>query len=92
MESALLTTIEAEIRAEMQLAPSIPVDTIKQYIREGEATLNSQVNSLEVDFDDDLISRALLKNYVRYAYYGQLDDFFVRYKGDLNASLIRNII
>ena len=91
MEDATLTKIESEVRDEMQLSPSIPSDMVKTFIREGEYTLNETVEFLEIDFDTDLISRVLLKNYVRYAIFGDLTTFFKEYKGDLYATQIRYI-
>ena len=91
MEDATLTKIESEVRDEMQLSPSIPSDMVKTFIREGEYTLNETVEFLEIDFDTDLISRVLLKNYVRYAIFVYLNTFFKEYKGDLYATQIRYI-
>lgn len=89
MKETTLNALEQEIRAELQLSPSIPATTLKTYLKEGEHSLNQLVENLEIDFDQDLTSRALLKNYVRYAFYGELNTFFKEYKGDIYAAQIR---
>ena len=83
MNDAILTAIATEIKAEMQLAPSTSDEVLKQYTKEGEAFLNSRLSGLEIDFNADLVARALLKNYVRYAYYGMVSDFKEKYNGDI---------
>lgn len=89
MNESTLNTLEQEVRAEMQLSPSIPASTLKNYLKEGEHSLNQLVSDLEIDFNKDLTLRALLKNYVRYAFYGELSTFFKEYKGDIYAAQIR---
>jgi len=89
MENTILTAIVAEVRAEMQISPSIPDTVFTNYVKEGEQFLNHLAESLRIDFDGDLMARALLKNYVRYAYYGALADFKKAYQGDIYDTQIR---
>ena len=83
--------IVAEVKEELGLAPSVPLTVIQQYVKEGEAKLNNLVKDKPFDFDVDLATRALLKNYVRYAYFGALDEFTTRYRGDMYDAQIRNL-
>lgn len=83
MDDATLVAIATEIREEMQLAPSVPEPVLKRYAKEGEAFINSSVEGLQIDFNSDLVARILLKNYIRYAYYGMLSDFKEKYVGDI---------
>jgi hypothetical protein len=89
MESTLITAIATEVKEEMQLAPSVPITTLERHVREGEARLNNLIEGLEINFDTDLSARSTLKNYVRYAYYGAVDEFFKNYKGDIYDTQIR---
>lgn len=75
----------------MQISPSISTNVFAQYAKEGEATLNNLVESLNINFDTDFQARALLKDFIRYAYYGEKAEFKTRYKGDLYETQIRYI-
>lgn len=86
-----LTVIVTEIKGEMQLSPSVPNTNLAQFAKEGEAFLNSRVEFLVIDFDVDLNARSLLKNYIRYAYYGSLNEFKNLYQGDIYDMQIRYI-
>jgi len=91
MTETTRTQIVTEVREELGLATSVPSTLLEQYIKEGEARLNNLVKDKPFDFEVDLVSRALLKNYVRYAYWGALDEFNIRYRGDLYDAQIRNL-
>ena len=91
MTETTRNAIVAEVRDVLGLAQSVPSTIIEQYVKEGEAKLNNLVKDKPFDFDVDLVTRALLKNYVRYAYFGALDEFNTRYRGDLYDAQIRNL-
>lgn len=91
MTETTRTQIVTEVREELGLSPSVPSTLLEQYVKEGEARLNNLVKDKPFDFDVDLVTRALLKNYVRYAYFGALDEFKKLYLGDLYDAQIRNL-
>lgn len=91
MEEATRNQIVLEAREEIGVSPSVPSTLIEQYVKEGEAKLNNLVKDKPFNFDTDLVTRALLKNYVRYAYFGLLAEFNVLYRGDLYDAQIRNL-
>lgn len=91
MEDTTRNAIVEEVREELSLHSSVPNNLLIQYVKEGAAKLDNLVKGKPFDYDLDLESRTLLKNYVRYAYYGSLDEFNVRYRGDLYDAQIRNL-
>jgi len=91
MEEATRNQIVAEIREELSLHSTVPSTLLIQYVKEGAAKLDNLVKDKPFDYNTDLESRALLKNYVRYAYFGALDEFNVRYLGELYGAQFRNL-
>lgn len=63
-----------EIRVEQQIHPLFPNEAIQNYIYEGMHDIN-QVAGTQIDYDDDLSARSLLKNYVLYAHHKRLAEF-----------------
>ena len=55
--------------------------SIRNNIREGNYRLTKLVGT--IDYDEDLTARALLKNYVLYAYNSRTDEFFENYSDEI---------
>lgn len=89
METNSIAPLVAEFRAENNIATSIPDSVLIQYLKEGEAMLNGLVEHLEIDFSVDLTSRALLKDYMRYAHFGARAEFKSVYAGEIYATQIK---
>lgn len=71
-----------EIKEEQQVSTLREDDSIfLRYIREGMADINEN-NGVETNFEEDLISRRLLKLYVLFADNKKLAEFKVLYAGD----------
>lgn len=63
-----------EIRKEQQISPLLPDTIFEQYVDEGKADINYAAGA-DIDYDEDLQARALLKTYVMYANHKRLQEF-----------------
>ena len=63
-----------EIKQEQHLSPSKEDEEILGYIKDGKYDID-QVCGTEIDYEEDLQARSLLKNYVLYADYKRLVEF-----------------
>lgn len=66
-----------EVRGEFQIPPYFSDESLGNYINEGKSRFLSLVN--DANFDTDLVARALLKNYVHYAYFKKSNEFMKDY-------------
>jgi len=74
--------ILAEVKNDLQLSPSQNIDNLLiNHIREGIVDINEN-NGFVTNYDEDIISRRLLKLYVIYAYYKRLAEFKNLYSGE----------
>ena len=82
MDDTQLAAVLAEIKDDLGTPPGTGQDArLTALIRSAEYDIRSKVSSM-VEFVNDLNARTLLKTHVRYAYYGQLDEFRTRYGRD----------
>lgn len=56
-------------------------EEFKEYVKDGIQDINRYCGT-EIDYDDDLVARRLLKNYVLYADYNKLAEFKEVYAKD----------
>ena len=66
MNTTQIEKILKEIKSEQHLSPFKEDEEIISYIKEGEFDIN-HVTGKEINYDEDLQARSLLKNYVLYA-------------------------
>jgi len=82
MNTEQIAALLVEIKDELGTPPGTAQDArLTTLIKSAEYDIQSKVSAF-VDFISDLNARTLLKNHVRYAYYGQLDEFRTRYARD----------
>lgn len=81
MNDIQLFSVLSEVKEEQQLSPFVDTKYLENYIKEGEARINSIVG-VAVDYEKDLQARALLKTYVLYANHKSLAEFMELYQGD----------
>lgn len=81
METLPITDIIDEVRVEFQIPPFFTDEALTNYIKEGNAELSKLVEN--IDYNKDLIARSLLKNYVHYAYFKRIPDFFENYQSNI---------
>lgn len=74
-------TLIGEFRTDYQIAPYVSDDTLTRLAKEGEGALSDLV--LSVDFEGDLVARALLKNYMYYAMNHVTNEFWENYRNDV---------
>lgn len=67
----------SEVRQEFQIPPYFPDESIKNYLQEGKARLDS-LNPGR-DLKTDMLFRMLLKNYVYYAYHHKAHEWEQNY-------------
>lgn len=79
MSEESLEALIGEIRTEFQIPPFFKDEGLKNYAREGEATLLPLVP--KADIETDKTYRMLLKNYVNYAYYHKVHEWRENYAG-----------
>lgn len=96
MDSTKLTAILEEIKTDLQLPSGFASENLTQKIKEGEYFLNSLVvdstgKHVEIDYSSDFNARSLLKEYVRYAYFGVLDEFKQKYEGEIFDTQVKRI-
>lgn len=82
MSDEQIKILTKEIRSEFQIPPYFEDSALENCILEGEYEFTKLVPN--VNFQEDLAAKSLLKNYVYYAYFKRLDDFYVNY----NAKII----
>lgn len=68
-----------EIRAEFQIPPFFPDESLNNYVVEGMAWLGCLNPGKNIE--DDKIFRSLLKNYVYYAYHHKINEYQENYAG-----------
>ncbi len=81
MEQAQIVILVTEIKGELATPPGLQDSVLENYIKEGIADIKASVAD-GIDFEKNLNARSLLKNYVRYAYYGIKDEFYARYHAE----------
>lgn len=68
-----LSNLEKEIRVEFHIPPFFSSEDLKRQINQSASYLNLLVN--DIDFDNDLIARDLLKCRTFYAYNSKVNEF-----------------
>lgn len=81
MNTTQIDKILKEIKSEQHLSPFKEDEEIISYIKEGEFDINHVVGK-EINYDEDLQARSLLKNYVLYADNKRLAEFKEFYGGE----------
>ena len=81
MNTTQIEKILKEIKSEQHLSPFKEDEEIISYIKEGEFDINHVVGK-EINYDEDLKARSLLKNYVLYADNKRLAEFKELYGGE----------
>lgn len=81
MNTTQIEKILKEIKSEQHLSPFKDDEEIISYIKEGEFDINHVVGK-EINYDEDLQARSLLKNYVLYADNKRLAEFKELYGGE----------
>ncbi len=81
MNTTQIEKILKEIKSEQHLSPFKEDEEIISYIKEGEFDINYIVGK-EINYDEDLQARSLLKNYVLYADNKRLAEFKELYGGE----------
>lgn len=76
-----LNSLIKEIIRDHQLDSYTDEEVIKDYIKDGIYDINNSVGS-EIDYENDLCAKSLLKNYVAYAMYKKLSEFKELYQGE----------
>ena len=92
MTETQLNSLLGEVKSDLQLPSSYPSDNLVAKIKEGEYFLNSLVEGVpDINFEIQLKARSLLKDYVRYSFYGAIDEFKKRFAGELFDTQIDRI-
>ncbi|CDE14100.1 putative uncharacterized protein [Clostridium sp. CAG:470] len=81
MNTTQIEKLLKEIKSEQHLSPFKEDEEIISYIKEGEFDINYIVGK-EINYDEDLQARSLLKNYVLYADNKRLAEFKELYGGE----------
>lgn len=74
MNEESLNLIVKEIRDEQHISPFIKDEIIKGFVLDGEYDINESSGAV-IDYEEDLVARRLLKNYVMYANNKRLAEF-----------------
>lgn len=77
MDTTSIERIIEEVRTEFQIPPYFEDDALKNYIKEGEATLLGLNPGRDVETDE--LYRMLLKNYAYYAFHHKVNEWKVNY-------------
>lgn len=77
MNDESIKKLAEEIRRDFQIPPYFKDEGLVNYILEGEAELLTLVPY--ADIEEDKTYRMLLKNYVNYAYYHRVNDWYTNY-------------
>ena len=81
MNDTQINSLIEEIKQDQHISPNEDDETIKNYIKEAEYDINDATGN-EIDYEQDLKARSLLKNYVFYARFGRLAEFKQLYGGE----------
>ena len=81
MDKKVIDNLIDEIRKEKFIPFYYEDSSIRNNIREGNYRLTKLVGT--IDYDEALTARALLKNYVLYAYNSRTDEFFENYSDEI---------
>lgn len=81
MNESLLAQIEFEVREEFHIPPYF--ENLENLIKESDAFMQTQLE--DIDYDNDLLARSLLKDNVFYAYNNRSNDFELDYQAKLNT-------
>ena len=84
MDNAEIAELIEEIRNEQHISPFMANEEFTNYITDGIYDINAYCGT-EIDYDEDLSARRLLKNYVLYADYKRLAEFKSLYIGEYDA-------
>lgn len=79
MKDELITTLEFEIREEFHIPPYF--ENLDNLINQSNSALLMLVDN--INYDDDLVARGLLKNRVFYDYNNKVNEFAVDYAQDI---------
>lgn len=80
-DEQLISDLIKEIRNEQAISPKQKDETFKKYICEGMYSINEKVG-FQINYNNDLTARSLLKNYILYANYKRLAEFEELYERD----------
>jgi len=81
MNDTQIQELIEQIRKEQHISPFEDDDVIKGYIKEAEYDINYHCGA-EIDYEEDLKARSLLKDYVLYAREKRLAEFRQLYAGE----------
>ena len=81
MNEESLNLIVNQIRDEQHISPFIKDEIIKGFVLDGIYDINESSGAM-IDYNEDLIARRLLKNYVMYANNNRLAEFKQLYYSD----------
>lgn len=81
MNEESLNLIVNQIRNEQHILPFIKDEIIKGFVLDGIYDINESSGAM-IDYNEDLIARRLLKNYVMYANNNRLAEFKQLYYSD----------
>lgn len=81
MNDTQINSLIEEIKKDQHISPNEDNETVKNYIKEAEYDINDATGN-EIDYEQDLKARSLLKNYVFYARFGRLAEFKQLYGGE----------
>lgn len=81
MNDTQIQELIEQIRKEQHISPFEDDDVIKGYIKEAEYDINHHCGA-EIDYEEDLKARSLLKDYVFYAREKRLAEFRQLYAGE----------
>ena len=90
METSVLETLIAEIRADYQIPPYTQDHVIERAVQRCAARLASLRNA--TDFEHDLIGRGYLKDFVYYDLNHRTEEFMANYGPDIRAWMLQEEI
>ena len=81
MDDTQIKRLITEIRREQHISPYEEEEVLRGYIKEAEYDIN-YTSGAEIDYEEDLRARSLLKNYVLYSRFKRLAEFKQLYIGE----------
>ena len=81
MDDTQIKRLITEIRKEQHISPYEEEEVLRGYIKEAEYDINKS-SGAEIDYEEDLKARSLLKNYVLYSRFKRLAEFKQLYAGE----------
>lgn len=81
MDDTQIKRLITEIRKEQHISPYEEEEVLRGYIKEAEYDINKS-SGAEIDYEEDLKARSLLKNYVLYSRFKRLAEFKQLYIGE----------